>query len=232
MQFSSTRPMTANALSLTIVDRRGHERLHRGHFKRERRQPRGSASLPVGSLRAVDGSGVFAEYESVLARSDPFLRSPISDRERDALLAALISRCTWVRVYYLWRPNLPDEADNHLVELAVAGNAAAIVTQHAGFRTHRDALPGVAHRDASSVDCRAPAMSTLTIRLPDDTHARMKALARQRAVSVNKLMEELCTIAVTQHDAETRFRALSARGSIDEGLRVLDKLDHALGGGE
>ena len=62
-------------------------------------------------------------------------------------------------------------------------------------------------------------MSTLTIRLPDDTHARMRVLARQRAMSVNKLMEELCTIAVTQHDAETRFRALAARGSVEEGLR-------------
>ena len=66
-------------------------------------------------------------------------------------------------------------------------------------------------------------MSTLTIRLPDDTHARMKVLARHRAMSVNKLMEELCTIAVTQHDAETRFRALAARGSVDEGLRILDE---------
>ena len=74
-------------------------------------------------------------------------------------------------------------------------------------------------------------MSTLTIRLPDDTHARMKALARQRAVSVNKLMEELCTIAVSQHDAETRFRALSARGSIHQGLRVRNRLDKALGDG-
>ena len=71
-------------------------------------------------------------------------------------------------------------------------------------------------------------MSTLTIRLPDDTHARMKVLARHRAISVNKLMEELCTIAVTQHDAETRFRALAARGSVDEGLRILDKLDGTL----
>ena len=44
-------------------------------------------------------------------------------------------------------------------------------------------------------------------------------------MSVNKLMEELCTIAATQHDAETRFRALAARGSVDEGLRVLDRLD-------
>ena len=75
-------------------------------------------------------------------------------------------------------------------------------------------------------------MSTPTIRLPDDTHARMRVLARQRAMSVNKLMEELCTIAITQHDAETRFRALAARGSVDEGLRVLDKLDAALGGRE
>ena len=75
-------------------------------------------------------------------------------------------------------------------------------------------------------------MSTLTVRLPDDTHARMKVLARHRAVSVNKLMEELCTIAITQHDAETRFRALAARGSIEDGVRVLDKLDAALGGVE
>ena len=74
-------------------------------------------------------------------------------------------------------------------------------------------------------------MSTLTFRLPHDTHAGMKTLARQRAMSVNKLMEELCTIAVTQHDAETRFRALAARGSVDEGLRVLDRLDAAFGGG-
>ena len=72
-------------------------------------------------------------------------------------------------------------------------------------------------------------MSTLTLRLSDDTHARMKVLARHRAMSVNKLMEELCTIAVTQHDAETRFRALAARGSVEEGLRILDKLDAALG---
>ena len=75
-------------------------------------------------------------------------------------------------------------------------------------------------------------MSTLTIRLPDDTHARMKVLARHRAMSVNKLMEELCTIAVTQHDAETRFRALAARGSVGDGLRILDRLDAALGAGD
>ena len=75
-------------------------------------------------------------------------------------------------------------------------------------------------------------MTTLTVRLPDDTHARLKELARHRGVSLNRLMEELSTIAVTQHDAETRFRLLAAGGSADMGLDVLDKLDHALRGGE
>ena len=72
-------------------------------------------------------------------------------------------------------------------------------------------------------------MSTLTVRLPDDTHERLKEFARHRGVSMNKLMEELSTIAVSQHDVETRFRALADRGSVEEGLRVLDKLDTALG---
>lgn len=70
-------------------------------------------------------------------------------------------------------------------------------------------------------------MATMTIRIPDDTHARIKTLARQRGMSVNRLMEELSVIAVTQHDAEARFRALAARGSASEGLGILEKLDRA-----
>ncbi len=73
-------------------------------------------------------------------------------------------------------------------------------------------------------------MSTVTIRLPDDTHGRLKEIAKSRRMSVNKLVEELSTIAIAQHDAETRFRALAARGSVEEGLRVLDKLDKSFGG--
>ena len=37
----------------------------------------------------------------------------------------------WINISYLRRPNLRDESDNHPVELAVAGNAAWIVTGNA-----------------------------------------------------------------------------------------------------
>ena len=84
----------------------------------------------LGRYEPLMGQALFTEYESVLARPELFLRSPISSKERDALWAAIISRCLWVRVYYLWRPNLSDEADNHVVELAIAGNAEAIVTHN------------------------------------------------------------------------------------------------------
>ena len=84
----------------------------------------------LGRYEPLMGQALFTEYESVLARPELFLRSPISSKERDVLWAAIIGRCLWVRVYYLWRPNLPDEADNHVVELAVAGNAEAIVTHN------------------------------------------------------------------------------------------------------
>jgi predicted transcriptional regulator len=68
-------------------------------------------------------------------------------------------------------------------------------------------------------------MATLTIRLPDDKHERLCQLAKQRHISMNKLIEELSTIALTQFDVETRFRARVARGSAEVGLRLLDKLD-------
>jgi len=68
-------------------------------------------------------------------------------------------------------------------------------------------------------------MGTLTIRIPDDKHDRLKALARHRHISVNKLMEELSTQALAEFDSEVRFRALASRGDISKGLELLDKLD-------
>jgi uncharacterized protein len=74
------------------------------------------------------GLKLFTEYEDVLGRSDLFLDSPLTPRERAELFDAFLSVCERVSVFYLWRPNLTDQSDNHLIELAVAGTAATLVT--------------------------------------------------------------------------------------------------------
>ncbi len=68
-------------------------------------------------------------------------------------------------------------------------------------------------------------MATLTIRLPDDKHSRLKVLAQHKHVSLNKLIEELSTQALAEFDSEVRFRALAASGDTAEGLKILDRLD-------
>lgn len=52
-------------------------------------------------------------------------------------------------------------------------------------------------------------MAVLTIRLPDEKHNRLKALAERRKINTNKLFEELSTQALAEFDSEVRFLAPS-----------------------
>lgn len=68
-------------------------------------------------------------------------------------------------------------------------------------------------------------MGTLTIRLPDEQHNRLKDLAAYKHQSINKLFEEITTRMIVEFDTETHFRALAVQGDAQEGLQLLDKLD-------
>ena len=68
-------------------------------------------------------------------------------------------------------------------------------------------------------------MATMTIRIPDGKHQRLRLLAESQGVSVNKLVDEWASMALAQFDAETRFRARAANGRAPRGLLLLDKLD-------
>ena len=68
-------------------------------------------------------------------------------------------------------------------------------------------------------------MGTLTIRLPDEQHNRLKDLAAYKHQSLNKLFEEISTRMIVEFDTETRFKSLAAQGDVEEGLQLLDKLD-------
>lgn len=81
-------------------------------------------------FRPLINTTLFTEYEDVANREEIVSKSPYSITEVQELFDAFYNVCQWIKIYYLWRPNLPDENDNYLVELAVAGNAEAIVTHN------------------------------------------------------------------------------------------------------
>jgi predicted nucleic acid-binding protein len=83
-----------------------------------------------GRLRPIMGASLFLEYEDVLARDTLFRSARLNEAERQLLRDVFVNKCDWHPIYFRWRPNLRDEGDNHLVELAVAGNAYYIVTSN------------------------------------------------------------------------------------------------------
>ena len=71
-------------------------------------------------------------------------------------------------------------------------------------------------------------MSTITLRLPDSKHERLKQYAKQQGISLNKLFDELATVALAQFDAKTRFTLMAGKGDVKRGMELLDKLDKGL----
>ncbi len=71
-------------------------------------------------------------------------------------------------------------------------------------------------------------MSALTLRLPDDKHERLRALAQSRGTSVNRLLDEVTTLLLAEFDAETRFRLRAQKGA-GKTARGLDLLYKAAG---
>ena len=83
-----------------------------------------------GTFESILGQALHTEYWDVLTRPQLIAQSRLSTVDQLALFDAFVTCCRWVDVYFRWRPNLPDEGDNHLMELAVAGQAEWLVTQN------------------------------------------------------------------------------------------------------
>jgi predicted nucleic acid-binding protein len=74
------------------------------------------------------GMALFSEYEDVIGRERLFEDCRLNAAERSELLDIFASVCEWRKTYFSWRPNVRDEGDNHIVELAVASSATHVVT--------------------------------------------------------------------------------------------------------
>ena len=80
-------------------------------------------------LKMVISTTLFFEYEDVLKRYKSVLG--LSDGEIDKLLDYFCLKSEHQKIYFLWRPQLPDPKDDHILELAVASGTSIIVTYNA-----------------------------------------------------------------------------------------------------
>jgi len=75
-------------------------------------------------------TSLLVEYESVMKRKKIQNACTLTVDEQAELFHAYLSTCKWNEIFYLWRPNLKDEDDDFLVELAVASHAKVIISEN------------------------------------------------------------------------------------------------------
>jgi putative PIN family toxin of toxin-antitoxin system len=97
--------------------------------------PRGASRQVVraslqGRYYMMMSTSLALEYEEVANHEEIIAQSGLSRACLDTLLDAIFHVCHWHHIYYTWRPNLPDEGDNHVLELAVASGVPLLVTHN------------------------------------------------------------------------------------------------------
>ena len=105
------------------------------------RSPQGASAeilrrVLAGRLSALCSVPLFLEYEAMLSRPEQLQAAGVTVADVSNLLDVLAGKVERVDIAYLWRPQLRDAADDMVLEAAVNGRAATILTFN-----QRDFLP-------------------------------------------------------------------------------------------
>ena len=82
--------------------------------------------IEKGKIKTVLSTALLFEYEDVLKRNKRILK--IKDSDIDKILDNLCAFSKHQKIYFLWRPYLPDPKDDYILELAVASETKTIST--------------------------------------------------------------------------------------------------------
>ena len=85
-------------------------------------------AIHEGKLQIVISTTLLFEYEYILRRNQAILG--LSSQEIEKILDYLCMQSEHRKIYFLWRPYLPDPKDDHLLELAIASGTKLIVTHN------------------------------------------------------------------------------------------------------
>jgi putative PIN family toxin of toxin-antitoxin system len=83
-----------------------------------------------GSLTILASPALFLEYEDVLLRPSQMTAHGLTLSQIRRILLALAKLLEPVDIHYRWRPQLPDSADELVLDIAVNGRADALVTHN------------------------------------------------------------------------------------------------------
>lgn len=89
-----------------------------------------------GRLQLLASVALAMEYEAVCLRTQHLMAAGLQPADVELFLHAVVDLLEPVEIWFLWRPQLRDPGDELVLEAAVNGRAAAIVTFN-----HRDFTP-------------------------------------------------------------------------------------------
>jgi putative PIN family toxin of toxin-antitoxin system len=85
-------------------------------------------AIEEGKVQIVISTTLLFEYEDILKRNQ--LTLGLSNQEIEKILDYFCMQSEHQKIYFLWRPHLPDPKDDHLLELAIASGTKLIVTHN------------------------------------------------------------------------------------------------------
>lgn len=169
----------------------------------------------------------------MLSRPEILAATQLSFDEIELVLAHLVAVATEIDVRYLWRPNLRDEGDNFVLEIAVAAWPCPIVTHNvsdfsrAEFRfpqvvtcTPGQLMQSLTHQENTMSKTAFP------LQIHQSERDRGRRLAEELGVSENRLYAELIHDGLLIREQMlymTKLRSLAATTARADAIAVLDR---------
>ena len=162
------------------------------------------------------------EYEDVLAR--PGMIPGFSVVDAGDFVDYMVSVSEECRVYFLWRPWLPDPKDDLVLEVALAGGASHIVTHNIRDFAGADELSLAVVTPDQFLKLIPIPVSTLTVSLPESIHRRAETLAKSDGISFDQFVALALAEKVAVLDAGTYLAERAKHGDREKFERILARV--------